>query len=162
MAGTHQKREAVLILHDIRSEHNVGSLFRTADAAGVAKVYLTGYTPAPTDRFGRPAKTIAKVALGGEQLPWEQCKSGAALLTRLRKAGYFIVAIEQDARAVDYKKAKLPRGKVAFVLGNEVGGISQSLLGRADAIAFIPMRGKKESLNVSVAGGIALFRMLGI
>ena len=156
------KTEAVLILQDIRREHNVGSIFRTADAVGVSKIYLTGYTPAPLDRFGREAGTIAKTALGAEKnISWESKKSPNALLLKLKKQGFQIVAIEQSEKSVDYKKVKGGK-KLAFLLGNEVLGISPSLLRRADVIAEIPMRGKKESLNVSVSAGIALFRILNI
>ncbi len=156
------KRETALILHNIRSEHNVGSLFRTADAAGISKIYLCGYTPAPLDRFGRPASGIAKTALGAElSIPWEKKVSTLAIIRSLHKDGFQIIAIEQDPRAVDYKKAKLKK-KTAFLLGEEVKGILKKILDAADVIAEIPMRGKKESLNVSVAGGIAIFRMLKI
>jgi len=162
--------EAFLILDSIRSEYNVGSLFRTADAAGIGRLYLCGYTPAPKDRFGRASKMIAKVALGAEQtVPWEKRASCLALVRRLRKEGTLVIAVEQSPRSVDYKKAAehvrkaLRAGKgVAFILGEEVSGMPASLLKEADLVAEIPMNGKKESLNVSVAGGVALFRMLGI
>lgn len=152
----------VLILADIRSTHNVGAIFRTADAAGIKKIYLTGITPAPLDRFGRVRSDVAKAALGAEKsVAWEQVASAGALVTRLKKSGYTIVAIEQSARSVDYKTVTL-KGDTAFLLGNEVKGVSPSLLAKCDVVAEIPMQGKKESLNVSVAAGIALFRMLGI
>ena len=150
----------ILILSDIRSAHNVGSLFRTSDAVGIQKIYLSATTPAPVDRFGRVQSEIAKTALGSEKsIPYQMVKSVSSLITRLQKDGYTVVAIEQDARAVDYKKVKRT-DKMAFVLGNEVTGVPKSLLSRVDSVADIPMRGMKESLNVSVAGGIALFRIL--
>ena len=155
------KRDAVLILHNIRSEQNAGSLFRTADAVGISKIYLIGYTPAPVDRFGRPSKGLAKASLGAEALPWEKKKTIQPLLKKLKAEGFQIVAIEQSASSVDYKKVKLA-GKIAFMLGNEVEGISAAILKLADIVAEIPMRGKKESLNVAVAGGVALFRILGV
>ena len=156
-----KKIDAVLILPDIRSTYNVGAIFRTADAVGISKIYLVGITPAPLDRFGKVRSDIAKSALGAEQtVPWEQCARITPLITRLKKAGYTIIAIEQSERAVDYKKVRLS-GPTAFILGNEVTGISQSVLAKCDVIAEIPMHGMKESLNVSVATGIALFRMLG-
>ncbi|MDD5068908.1 MAG: TrmH family RNA methyltransferase [Candidatus Pacebacteria bacterium] len=156
------KKEIVVILHNIRSEQNVGSIFRTSDAAGVSKIYLTGYTPAPLDKFGRKAKGIAKTALGAEEfIAWEKLKTPASLFSKLKKSGFKILAIEQDKKAVDYKKIKIGL-KTAFVFGNEVEGISKSLLQKVDEIAFIPMKGRKESLNVSVSAGIALFRILGI
>jgi len=149
--------ETAVLLHNVRSAHNVGSIFRTADAAGVSRVFLSGYTPVPQDRFGRAQKDIAKTALGAETyLPWEYAKQSALLLRRLKKEGWRIVAIEQDARAKDYRTFK-PRGKTLFVFGNEVLGVSPALLKVCDEILEIPMHGKKESLNVGVAAGVVLF-----
>ncbi|MSU56513.1 MAG: TrmH family RNA methyltransferase [Candidatus Taylorbacteria bacterium] len=149
-----------LILHNIRSVYNVGAIFRTADAICISKIYLTGYTPAPLDRFGRERKDIAKVSLGAEKtVVWEARKSLPALLRKLRKEGVAIIAVEQDAHSVDYKKIKI-RKPTAFIFGNEVGGISKNILTLSDTIAEIPMRGEKESLNVSVSAGIVLFRLL--
>lgn len=156
------KQENILILNDIRSVENVGAMFRTADAAGIDKIYLTGYTPTPLDRFGRKRKDIAKSALGAEEhVSWEQKKSISALLTKLKKEGFQIIAIEQDKKSIDYKKVKL-KGKNAFIVGTEVTGIPKKVLKKCDKIVEIPMKGKKESLNVSVALGVALFRMLNI
>lgn len=152
--------QAILILHDIRSAHNVGSLFRTADAVGISKIYMSAITPAPLDRFGRHRSDIAKTALGAEKtIGWEQYDTLSTLITSLKNEGYTIVAIEQSVQSIDYKS--IPRyEKVACILGNEVGGIDQTILALVDAIVEIPMKGKKESLNVTVAGGIVLFRML--
>ncbi len=151
---------SILILDSLRSAQNVGSLFRTADAVGISKIYLVGITPLPVDQFNRPQKEIAKTALGAEQtLPWTHAKTIAPLLKKLKKDGYTIIAIEQSKNSVDYKKVTT-KGNVAFLLGNEVDGVSSKTLALCDVVAEIPMNGKKESLNVSVAGGIALFRML--
>lgn len=140
----------------------MGSMFRTADAAGVTKIYLTGYTPTPLDRFGRPVKELAKVALGGESsVVWEYFKNPQTVIKQLKKEGVEIIGIEQDKKSVDYKKVKL-EFPVAFLMGNEVLGISPSLRKQCDMIAEIPMRGKKESLNVGVSLGIVLFRILNI
>lgn len=159
---TQPKGQHVLILHDIRSSENVGAMFRTADAAGISKIYLTGYTPDPVDRFGRDRKDIAKSALGAEKMiAWEHVESVEILLKKLREEDFFIIAIEQDETSQDYKKIMLS-GKTVFIMGNEVQGIPKEILTMCDAIAEIPMKGKKESLNVSVALGVALFRMLGI
>ncbi|MEN9582972.1 MAG: hypothetical protein RL641_926 [Candidatus Parcubacteria bacterium] len=156
------KRQVALLLENIRSAENVGSIFRTADAAGVLHVYLAGYTPAPTDRFNRPNAKIATRALGAEKnIPWTSVARAGSLVTKLKKSRWQIVAIEQSPKAVDYKKVKIGEN-VLFVLGNEVDGISKSLLEKADIVAEIPMHGKKESLNVSVATGVALFRILNI
>jgi len=152
--------ENILILHNIRSVANVGAMFRTSDAVGIKKIYLTGYTPAPLDRFGRIRKDLAKSALGAEEfVPWEQKKNLPAFLHVLQREKYFIIAIEQDPKSVDYKKVKLKQKNV-FIVGTEVTGIPQNILQKCDVIAEIPMRGKKESLNVSVSLGIVLFQIL--
>lgn len=154
------KSQLELILHNIRSNHNVGSIFRTADGAGVAKLWLTGYTPTPLDQFKRVNNEIAKTALGAEQsLAWEKRESIVDLITELKKEGYKILALEQNEKSVNYTKAKLA-GKTALIVGNEVGGVEPEVLNLCDQIIEIPMRGSKESLNVAVATGIALFRLL--
>ena len=148
-----------LILHNIRSVHNVGSIFRTADAAGVTKIILSGYTPLPIDRFGMPRKDFAKVSLGAEKtIPWVQTKTLVSAIRQLKKEKYYIVAVEQDKKSVSLFDFKPPKNKpLALVLGNEVRGLSKPALALCDKIVEIPMRGKKESLNVSVAAGIAIF-----
>jgi 23S rRNA (guanosine2251-2'-O)-methyltransferase len=149
--------ETAVLLHNVRSSHNVGSIFRTADASGVSRIYLTGYTPRPIDRFGRPSKEIAKTALGAEAyLHWEYAKDPQSFLAVSRQAGWRIVGVEQDARAHDYRSFHVS-GPTLFVLGNEVRGLSRELRRQCDELIEIPMRGKKESLNVSVAAGIILF-----
>lgn len=156
------KKEVFLILHNIRSAHNVGSIFRTAEAAGASRIYLTGYTPAPVDRFGRDRKDIAKSALGAEKLlPWETRKNLNNLIEKLKKEKIAIIAVEQSKKSTDHKKIKM-KGKTAVILGNEVTGLSGSVLKKCDIVAEIPMKGKKESLNVSVAAGVFLFRTLNI
>lgn len=149
--------EVAVLLHNIRSAHNVGSFFRTADAAGVRHVYLTGYTPRPVDAFSRPQKDIAKTALGAEKtIPWTYAKAPSKLFAELRKEGWQIVGVELDARAVDYRTFK-PAPRTLYVFGNEVRGLSQDLRAACDVLVQIPMHGTKESLNVAVAGGIILF-----
>lgn len=151
-----------LVLHNIRSAYNIGSIFRTADAVGVSKIYLTGFTPAPLDRFSRPRSDIAKAALGAEKaVLWECFSRIGPLLKKLKHEGVRIVAVEQDRRSVDYRRIRSAQN-TAFIFGNEVTGLPKTVLTRADTIAEIPMRGSKESLNVSVAAGIVLFRMLGV
>lgn len=155
-------KENILILHNIRSVENVGAIFRTADAAGINKIYLTGYTPAPLDRFGRKRGDMAKSALGAEEfVSWESKKSLPSIISRLRREKFLIIAIEQDKKSVDYKKVQL-KNKNVFIAGPEVTGIPKNILNKCDIIAEIPMHGKKESLNVSVALGIALFRILNL
>ncbi len=156
------KKQNILILNDIRSVENVGAIFRTADAAGIDKIYLVGITPAPIDRFGRKRKDMAKSALGAEEfVAWESVKTILPLIKKLKKQGFQIIAIEQDHKSVDYKKVKT-KEKNALIVGTEVTGIPKSILKHCDIIAEIPMKGKKESLNVSVSLGIALFRILNI
>src|SRR3989344_4142637 len=156
------KKENIIIIHNIRSVENVGAMFRTADAAGVNKIYLTGYTPAPLDRFGRKRRDLVKSALGAEEfVSWEQKKSIFPLLAKLKREKYLIIAIEQDEKSIDYKKVRLKQKNV-FIVGAEVSGIPKNILQKCDVIAEIPMRGKKESLNVSVALGIVLFSALKI
>ena len=152
----------MLILPDIRSAQNVGALFRTADACGIEFIYIVGITPAPTDQFGRANTAITKTALGAEQtIPWQKVSTLGPLITKLQKAGVQTIAIEQSEDAIDYKKVKVLR-PTAFILGNEVDGLPKNILKKVAVIVEIPMKGVKESLNVSVAGGIALFRMLGV
>lgn len=154
--------DVVLILDNIRSTHNVGSIFRTADAAGVKKIYLVGYTPAPLDRFGREVTNLTKASLGAEKsVEWERFADMGELIERFKKENFQIIAVEQDEKSVDYKSVKL-QDKVAIVLGNEVEGISKEVLNQCDIVVEIPMKGEKESLNVSVSAGIALFRLLNI
>lgn len=154
------KNDSILILPDIRSAINIGAIFRTADAVGIDKIYLTGLTPRPTDKFGRIQKDITKSALGAETwIPWEYKKSLSAIIGKLRRDGYTIIAIEQDKKAIDYRKVGKLK-KVAIIMGPEVEGLSKKILDKCDLIAEIPMNGKKESLNVSVACGVALFRIL--
>ncbi len=146
------KKELFIIAHNIRSLHNVGSIFRTADSLGVAKVYLTGYTGTPPD------PKIAKVALGAEQfVPWEQSKSLVRLIKKLRSNGVRIAALENNvAKTILLSKYK-PTFPLALILGEETKGHTKKLLEMVDDIIEIPMHGKKESLNVSVAAGIAIY-----
>jgi tRNA G18 (ribose-2'-O)-methylase SpoU len=157
----------VVILHNIRSLHNVGSVFRTADAAGIEKIYLCGITPKPIDEFGKPRRQLTKVSLGAEKYAkWEHCKSTARLIDKLKREGYKIFAVEQNKKSIPYYKIKIrgarahSRFRIVLILGNEINGLPQSVLKRADKILEIPMRGKKESLNVAVAFGIVSFHFI--
>src|SRR3989344_8763013 len=147
-----------LLLHNIRSAHNVGSIFRTAEATGVSKIYLSGYTPAPMDRFGRMRKDITKVSLGAEKdVEWETVGDIRELIKNFKKVK--IVAVEQDKRSISYKDIKLDNN-ILLIFGNEVDGIEKEILDLCDQIIEIPMHGKKESLNVSVATGLILYSLL--
>ncbi len=151
--------KVILALDNIRSAQNVGALFRTADAIGVSEVWLIGITPAPIDRFGRMVGAVTKAALGAETLPWQSFSDHKTFIDTIRDLGYVLYIVEQDSRAVDYKTVSVTKPTVV-VLGNEVEGIAPALKDVADVILEIPMRGKKESLNVSVAGGVVLYRLL--
>ena len=155
----------IIILHNIRSLYNVGSIFRTADAIGVEKIYLCGYTPSPKDKFGKYIPQLSKVALGAEKsVEWDASARSAQsikkLIEKLKENGYKIFAVEQSKKSVPYYKLKakeLRLKNIALIVGNEAKGISSSVLKLADKILEIPMAGSKESLNVSVAFGIVAF-----
>ncbi|MFA6522177.1 MAG: TrmH family RNA methyltransferase [Patescibacteria group bacterium] len=138
----------IIIAHNIRSLHNVGSIFRNAAAFGIEKLYLTGYTAIP------PRKEIAKVALGGELLvPWEQ-KSIDEAIAECRANGFRVYGLETGPDANDITQSI--QGNIALVLGNEVEGIEKTVCETLDGLLEIPMD-KKRSLNVSVASGIAMY-----
>ncbi|HBK34434.1 MAG: tRNA/rRNA methyltransferase (SpoU) [Candidatus Uhrbacteria bacterium GW2011_GWE2_40_58] len=144
----------IMIAHNIRSLHNVGSIFRSADAFGIEKLYLTGFTGTP------PRKEIAKVALGSEQrVPWEFFSDIHSLLSLLKSEGKQIVAIETGEQAVSLHSFSTEPHKLVLIVGNEVEGIEKEVLENCDVIVEIPMTGRKRSLNVSVAAGIALFSL---
>ncbi|MFA5871717.1 MAG: RNA methyltransferase [Parcubacteria group bacterium] len=146
--------EVAVICHNIRSAYNIGSIFRTADGAGVKKIFLTGYSPTP------PHSGIIKSALGAElTVKWEKALKITPLIVRLKKDGYEVVAIEQNERSEPLDQFRLRR-KTCLVLGNEVRGLSKKIFSKCDRILEIPMRGKKESLNVSVAFGIAAYSII--
>lgn len=155
----------IVILNNIRSNENVGSIFRTCDAVGVSKIILVGYTPAPVDRFGRENKGLTKASLGAEKfVAWERFESLKSASLKLKKEKFKIIGIEQNKKAINYKslKSKLVTrdSKLVFVFGNEVDGLSKQDLKLCDLIAELPMHGKKESLNVAVCVGVVLYELL--
>lgn len=156
--------KSIVVLDNLRSVYNVGSIFRTANAVGAEKIYLCGTTPTPLDKKGERRKDFAKVSLGAEDtVSWEYFESALECVKKLQGEDYFIIAFEQDDRAVDYKNISLEgEGNVAFVLGNEVDGVAKDILEQSDVIAEIPMIGTKESLNVTIAFGVAAYRILGL
>lgn len=146
-----------VILHDIRSHYNVGAIFRTCDGAGVAKVFLTGYTPLPIDRFGRVVPEIHKTSLGASSMvPWEHYDSTRDVVEELQKNGVQVVAVEQGGGSVSLYDF-VPHPDVAYIFGNEIEGVPPAICELADGVLEIPMKGQKESLNVSVTAGIVLF-----
>ena len=157
-------KTCVLILENLRSVENTASIFRTADGLGVSKIILVGTTPAPLDRFGRKRSDFAKISLGAEDfLEWEhvQEKDLGFKIQDLRMEGFKIIALEQHPKAKQlgsFEAKKLER--FVLIVGNEVDGVSKEALEASDDVVEIPMRGKKESLNVSVSTGIALFVLI--
>ncbi|MBU2542720.1 TrmH family RNA methyltransferase [Patescibacteria group bacterium] len=157
------KKKINLILPDIRSCHNVGAMFRSADAFGVSKIYLVGYTPCP------PKPQIDKVSLGAEKwVLWEKRVSLKRLISGLKKKGVWVVGLEKTDSS--YQISAMPAGRqdnsnhfknkdIALIVGNEVEGISDEILKLCDEVVHILMYGKKESLNVSVAAGIAMYEI---
>jgi 23S rRNA (guanosine2251-2'-O)-methyltransferase len=158
--------EIIVIAHNIRSTHNVGAIFRTCEGFGVNKLILTGYTPYPTlpDDSRLPhirdklTEQIHKTALGAEEIvPFEH--SDTPNLTEYKNSGFRIIGLEQDSRSTllpDYR----PPEKMLLLLGEEVHGITKELRDQCDDLVEIPMKGQKESYNVSVATGIALYGLL--
>ena len=152
-----QPNDFFVIAHNIRSLYNVGSVFRTADAFGIAKIYLTGYTGTPENQVHR--QKIAKTALGAENfVAWEYCKSAVRLIKNLKERGISVVALENNVKSKKIGKVafKFP---LALVLGEETKGVPQTILKLCDQVVEIPMIGQKESLNVAVAFGIAAFKI---
>lgn len=182
------KKELFTILHNIRSAYNVGSIFRTADGIGINKIYLTGYTPCPqlprlqcvaggslgSSVAGGPLgsnnkkplyltsaqKMVVKTALGAEKnVSWEKIKNLGKLIDKLKSRKIKIIALEQGEKSINYKNFK-PLFPMALIVGNELKGINKRILARCDKIIEIPMRGRKKSLNVSVAFGIAGYEII--
>jgi tRNA G18 (ribose-2'-O)-methylase SpoU len=158
--------EIIVIAHNIRSTHNVGAIFRTCEGFGIKQLILSGYTPYPQitsdPRLPHIAEKLTqqihKTALGAEAMvPFVQ--QDIPDFAALRRAGYTIVGLEQDARAVLLPTFTPPQ-KVALLLGEEVEGIASPLRDECDSFVEIPMHGQKESFNVSVATGVALYGLL--
>lgn len=155
--------QIIVIAHNIRSTHNVGAIFRTCEGFGVTKLILSGYTPYPTTSSDprlphireKLTAQIHKTALDAETLVPSEYQETPDLQS-LKDTGYRVIGLEQDDRSVklhDYSASD----KVAILLGEEVHGIDTELLAQCDDIVEIPMVGQKESFNVSVAAGIALY-----
>ena len=145
----------VLVLDNVRSAHNVGSAFRTADAFGVDRVYLGGICPVP------PSPELRKVALGAEEVvPFEHVEDVVALVRRLQAEGYTVAAVEQTVHSVKLDAfQRVPGQKYALVFGNEVDGVQQAVVDACDFSLEIPQRGTKHSLNVSVSVGVILWSL---
>lgn len=143
-----------LLLENVRSLYNVGSLFRTGDAAGIQKIALAGITGRP------PHKGISKTALGAEErVPWSYDPDPISAADQLHREGYELAVLETTLKAVDLFDWT-PRYPVCVVLGHEVEGVTEALLNRCDMHVRIPMMGHKHSLNVATAGGVVLYELL--
>lgn len=142
-----------VILEDVRSMNNVGSVFRTADAFLIEKIYLCGITPTP------PHREIRKTALGAEEsVAWEYCEGVLPLIAMLKQDGYTIIAVEQTTDGVFLPNFQpQTEAKLVVIFGNEVEGVSQEAVDASDIVLEIPQQGTKHSLNVSVAAGIILY-----
>jgi 23S rRNA (guanosine2251-2'-O)-methyltransferase len=155
-----KSKTCVLILDNLRSIENTGSIFRTAEGLGVSKIILVGTTPTPLDRFGRKRQDFAKVSLGSEEMvEWSYTKEIKPALTELKDQGFQIIALEQTEQSQNLKTFKASE-QFALIVGNEVEGVAPQALEMSDVVVEIPMQGQKESLNVSVSTGIALFMLI--
>ncbi len=149
------KRPIRLVLDDVRSRHNVGSLFRSADAMGCEGITLCGFTPVP------PHREIEKTALGAtNSVPWEHAPDVVLVIRDLQQRGYTVWAVEQTVHAVPLDEVPHPMPeRLAVVLGNELDGVSEAAIGACDGCLVVPQHGSKHSLNVSVCGGIVLWEL---
>jgi tRNA G18 (ribose-2'-O)-methylase SpoU len=155
-AMTHRtapKNPVRLVLDDVRSRHNVGSIFRTADAFGAEGIVLCGFTPQP------PHREIEKTALGAtNSVPWTTAIDAHSAVEQLKAEGYHVVAVEQTAEAIPLHTMELPKDRpLALVLGNELYGVSDAVVEAADVCVVVPQQGSKHSLNVSVCAGVVLW-----
>lgn len=150
-----EKTPIVVVLENIRSMHNVGSVFRTSDAFRIEKIYLCGYTPLP------PHRDIQKTALGStETVDWEGFENPEEAITLLKNQGYKVYAIEQVHNSILLNKIDISvNEKIALIFGNEADGVSEELIEMADACIEIPQAGSKHSFNISVAAGIVLWHL---
>ena len=160
-------RQIILVIHNVRSAHNVGSLLRSADGLGVKKVLISGYSPYPKhandDRLPHLAdkinSQIHKTALGAEDsVDWQKIDDLDTELSKLKTGGYVLCGLEQVDKSISLDKYQSP-DKLVLVVGNEVEGIDAVLLEQMDEWLEIPMHGKKESFNVAVAGAIAIYHL---
>jgi 23S rRNA (guanosine2251-2'-O)-methyltransferase len=150
------KNPIVIVLDNIRSMHNVGSVFRTADAFLLEKIYLCGYTPQP------PHRDIHKTALGStETVEWKYFERTIDAVNSLKNDGYKIVAVEQVENSIALNKFSFyENSKLAVIFGNEVSGVDEEILKLCDSCIEIPQMGMKHSLNISVAAGIVLWELI--
>lgn len=147
----------ITILDNLRSIHNTASIFRTADAAGIEEIWLCGTTPKPIDKWGREVAAFTKVSLGAQAtVTWKYFNTTSEAISAAKEISYEVIALEQSESSVDIYNYR-PTKNLALIVGPERIGITGDVLKQCDKIIEIPMHGKKESLNVSVAYGIAVY-----
>ena len=147
-----EKDPIVVLLNDIRSLHNIGSVFRTCDAMAVEKLYLCGITATP------PHREIRKTAIGAsESVNWEYQKNAFEVIKTYQKLGYQIIAVEQTDKAISLENFDWNNEKILLIFGNEVNGVDQDLINESDISIEIPQWGTKHSFNISVSAGIVLW-----
>jgi len=152
-----EKFPIVVVMDNVRSMHNVGSVFRTCDAFRISKLFLCGITPTP------PQREIHKTALGAEEsVTWEYYKESAELVRKLKAENYCIISLEQTENSVLLPNFSLPTNPIALILGHEVEGVAQEIIQISDICLEIPQFGTKHSLNVSVAAGVALYQLINL
>jgi 23S rRNA (guanosine2251-2'-O)-methyltransferase len=157
---TVKKLPVYVVLNSIRSTYNVGSIFRTSDGAMIEKLFLCGYTPHPIDSEGKGNKEILKTALGStESVKWEYVKDAKEVILKMKNDGIKICALEMTNKSIPYYRIKKEDFPLCVVVGNEITGVSQELIDLCDFSIEIPQFGIKQSLNVAVAYGIAVFEM---
>lgn len=148
------KLPVVIVLNSIRSSYNVGSIFRTSDGAMIEKLYLCGYTPHP------PKKDVLKTALGSQDsICWQFEEDAIRVVKQLKSKGYTICALEQTDSNISYTELKKSNFPLCLIVGNEISGVNQELIDLCDVTVEIPQFGIKQSLNVAVAYGIAIFEL---
>lgn len=159
--------EIVVIAHNIRSSHNIGSIFRTCEGLGIKKLVLSGYSPYPASPDDKrlphirtkSSRAINKTALGAEKyLDWEHVDDAFSVIANLKDEGYVIASLEQSNKSVSLDEFNPPE-KLAVILGSEVKGVAKEILNLSDVIIEIKMKGKKESFNVSIAAAICLYKL---
>jgi|TARA_B110000285_G_C15104432_1_gene607060 tRNA G18 (ribose-2'-O)-methylase SpoU len=149
-----EKDPIIVLLDDVRSLNNIGSVFRTCDAMRVKKIYLCGITGKP------PHREIRKTAIGAsESVDWEHKNNASEILTKYRDLGYEIIAVEQTSSSVSLEKYQLKNKNILLVFGNEINGVSQKLVDLCDFSIEIPQWGTKHSMNISVSVGMVLWNI---
>ncbi len=156
-----KKLPVTVLLNSIRSNYNVGSIFRTSDGAMIEKLYLCGYTPHPPDKNSTSGrKEILKTALGStESVKWEYAKDPKEVILKLKELGIKICALELTNKSKNYYDVSPKDFPLCLIVGNEITGVSQDLIDLCDFSIEIPQYGIKQSLNVAVAYGIAIFEL---